>query len=131
MTFKGIGGMRKSVARSVGAGAVLIALLATPIGPASAAYSDCPSGYHCWFSGTGGAGSRWQVAGTNANLSGYGISTQSGFNNGTSGLWNCGYYGTGYGGGTSTKTAWKSTHSYSARAVNSNKWIPANGSCQA
>lgn len=113
--------------------ALTVLAIAGVIGPspqaAEAAYSDCPSGYHCWFSGGGGAGHRWQVSGTNSNLSGYGIATRSNINKGTSGLTHCGFRGTHGTGGTATKTNQHGTSTYSLRAVNSNKWIVRGAPC--
>lgn len=97
------------------------ALASTGVGTASAAYTDCPSAYNCFWSGAGFNGSRWQFAGTNPNLSGYGISTQSGYNHGTSGARACGYRYTGYSSLNYSRPQ-GDTQVYSARPIHSNLW---------
>lgn len=118
--------------RTILAPAVALAMTASiglAANPASAAYADCPNNYHCWFSGSGGVGTKWQVAGNNTNLTAYGIATQSGYNRRIDGQTNCGYYGQSYGGGTATKTNSSVKHSYSARAIKSNRFVPYGASC--
>jgi hypothetical protein len=110
------GMMAAAVAAStIGAGVIVTS------SPAAAAYSSCPSGYHCFFSGSSGGGSRWQFAGTNTNLSGYGIATRSAYNRGTSGMRHCGFESTNFN-TLKTSTAQSAQHSYSLRAIRSNTW---------
>ncbi len=104
------------------------AILGTTAAPAGAAYSSCPTGYHCFFSGTSGSGAKWQFAGSNSNLTSYGISTQSSYNHGTSGLRHCGFRGINKA-NVETSTVKDQKHTYSARPIRSNAWT--SGTCTA
>lgn len=118
---------RRKLRHVVAAAAVLgAAVIGTGVGTAEAAYSDCPTGSNCWFSGAVGGGAKWQVSGTNTSLAGYGISTQSGYNHGTSGLRVCGYRYTNYS-NLNYSRAMGDTETYSARSINSNRWV--SGTC--
>lgn len=112
----------------VAAGALFIAaLVGTGAGTAHAAYAECPQGFNCWYSGPSGIGTKWKVAGNNTNLGRWGISTRSGYNHGTSGLRVCGYRGANYLGSMNYSRPMGDTETYSARFINSNRWV--SGTC--
>ena len=117
--------MRTNLRRVAAAAVVAVSAVtgSTAIGlqPAAAAYSDCPAGYHCFFSGSGGVGTRWQFSGSNSNLSAYGIATQSGYNHGSSGMRHCRFEQINLV-TLKTSTTQGQQHSYSARAIRSNTW---------
>lgn len=115
--------MKLKIRHLVVSSVVLIGgLVGVGAGVAEAAYGDCPSGYNCFFSGPSGTGSKWQFAGNNTNISGYGISSQSGYNRGTSGMRACGYRYTGYVDMNYSRPQYD-TETYSARPIKSNQWV--------
>ncbi len=121
--------MRLKISHVLLASAVLLGGLAgVGVSAADAAYGDCPSGFNCFFSGPSGTGSRWQFGGSNPNISGYGISSQSGYNRGYSGMRACGYRNTGYD-SLNYSRPHLDAETYSARPIKSNQWVW--GSCPA
>lgn len=122
---------RRAAATITAAVAAAGTVLVNP-SPASAAWSDCPSGYGCWWEAVNGTGARHQASGTNETLP----STPRMYslrNNGTSGKVFCVYpltdfqpsdsFGFNYANWQQQKNVQVPFH------VRSNKWADSSTQC--
>lgn len=97
------------------AGVVALGVTVLVPEPASAAWSDCPVPYNCWFTESSGGGTRKQYAGNNPNIS---VFTRSGYNR--NGLLSCGYSEPNYTGSVFYSRPPGQMMNYSLREINSN-----------
>lgn len=121
---------RRAAATMTAAVAAAGAVLVSP-SPASAAYSDCPSGYGCWWEGVNGTGTRHQAQYTNASLTpSYMASLR---NNGTSGKVFCVFPLTNYepspAFGFNYVNWQQQKNAEFPFTVRSNKWVDSSSQC--
>ncbi|MEV7439942.1 peptidase inhibitor family I36 protein [Streptomyces sp. NPDC091204] len=116
--------MTRNLAAIAGGVALTGGLLVGGAGTASAAASDCPSGYFCVWSGSNYTGQRQQVAGTNASLTQYAVfqNFKSWYNHGASCDFKA-YSGTNYSGSSTIVAKGAKGSGSQSYYFKSNNWV--------